>query len=179
MEKPYKYIDGYPPCLCSTPGCVVDVQYTGGHHEYIGGFHEYTGGCSVHWGICEYTGGLPWWVWGISWVHWGMLSTPGEYHEYTGGLLWWVWGDIMSTPEGVQYTRGLSWVHWGDTKMHVGSYVSVNSKPDHPPRQNPLAIFWWANSPPPGKKGVQNPHPQAYKSELKPHPQGIFLNYSL
>ena len=42
-------------------------------------------------------------------------------------------------------------------------YVSVNSKPYHPR----------------GKKGVQNPHPLAYKNELKPHPQGIFLNYSL
>ena len=48
--------------------------------------------------------------------------------------------------------------------------VSNNSKPDHPPR----AIFLWANSPPPGKKGVQNPHPRAYNNELKPHPWGIF-----
>ena len=32
---------------------------------------------------------------------------------------------------------------------------------------------------PPGKQGVQNPHPWAYKNKLKPHPQGIFLNYSL
>ena len=57
--------------------------------------------------------------------------------------------------------------------------VSVNSKPDHPPGQNPQAIFWWANSPPPGQERSSKPHPQAYKNELKPHPWGIFLNYSL
>ena len=53
--------------------------------------------------------------------------------------------------------------------------VSVNSKPYHPPGQ----FFWWANSPSPGKQRVQNPHPWAYNNKLKPHPQGIFLNYSL
>ena len=66
--------------------------------------------------------------------------------------------------------------------------------PSPPPGQ----FFWWVNSPPPGKKGVQNPPgnffdgwiphprakkefktPRAYKNELKPHPRGIFLNYSL
>ena len=53
--------------------------------------------------------------------------------------------------------------------------VSVNSKPDNPPpQQNPRAIFGWANSPPPGKKGVQNLHPRAYTNELKPHPRGHF-----
>ena len=30
-----------------------------------------------------------------------------------------------------------------------------------------------------GKKKVQNPDPRAYKNELKPHPRGIVLNYSL
>ena len=30
----------------------------------------------------------------------------------------------------------------------------------------------------PGKKRVENPHPRAYKNELKRHPRGIFLNYS-
>ena len=30
-----------------------------------------------------------------------------------------------------------------------------------------------------GKRKVQNPYPQAFKNELKPHLRGIFLNYSL
>ena len=30
-----------------------------------------------------------------------------------------------------------------------------------------------------GKKGVQNPHPWAYKNELNLTPGGIFVNYSL
>ena len=48
-----------------------------------------------------------------------------------------------------------------------------------PPGQNPRAIFLMGEFPTPGQKGVQNPHPRAYKNELKPHPGGIFLNYSL
>ena len=31
---------------------------------------------------------------------------------------------------------------------------------------------------PPGRERVQNPHPRAYKNELKPYPGDIFLNYS-
>ena len=56
--------------------------------------------------------------------------------------------------------------------------VLVNSKPDHPnpqPGKTPRQFFWWPNSPPPGKKGVQYPHTKAYKNELKPHPLGYFL----
>ena len=52
--------------------------------------------------------------------------------------------------------------------------VSVNSKPDHPPKQNPQAIFWWANSPPPGKKGVQNPTPGPIKMSQNPTPRAFF-----
>ena len=35
--------------------------------------------------------------------------------------------------------------------------VSVNSKPDHPPGQNPWAIFLMGEFPIPGKKKIQNP----------------------
>ena len=49
--------------------------------------------------------------------------------------------------------------------------VSVNSKPDYPPRQSPGQFFRWANSPPPrAKRKVKAPTPRAYKDELKPHP---------
>ena len=58
--------------------------------------------------------------------------------------------------------------------------ASVNSKPDHPPWGKTPKQFLDGRIPhPPGKKKVQNPDPRAYKNELKPHPRGIFLNYSL
>ena len=47
--------------------------------------------------------------------------------------------------------------------MAFRAYVSVNSKPDHPP----------------GQKEFKIPNPRAYKNEPKPHPWGIFLNHSL
>ena len=54
-------------------------------------------------------------------------------------------------------------------------YVSVNSKPDHPPGN-----FFDGRIPPPrAKKELKTPTPRAYKNELNPHPRGIFLNYSL
>ena len=39
---------------------------------------------------------------------------------------------------------------------------------------SPRVIFLMGEFPTPGKKGVQNPTPRAYKNELKPHPWGIF-----
>ena len=54
------------------------------------------------------------------------------------------------------------------------AYVSVSSKPDHPPGQIPRAIFLMGEFPPPGQKQLQNPHPHAYKNEPKPHPWGHF-----
>ena len=55
-----------------------------------------------------------------------------------------------------------------------GGYVSVSSKPDHPSRQNPRTIFLIGEFPTPGQNRVQNPHPRAYKNELKPHSRGHF-----
>ena len=52
--------------------------------------------------------------------------------------------------------------------------VSVDSKPDHPPGQ-----FLMGEFPTTWSKRVQNPHLWTHKNELKPHPKGIFLNYSL
>ena len=52
--------------------------------------------------------------------------------------------------------------------------VSVDSKPDHPPGQ-----FFDGRIPTTWAKRVQNRHPWAHKNDLKPHPRGIFLNYSL
>ena len=44
-----------------------------------------------------------------------------------------------------------------------------------PPRAKPRGNFFDGRiSHPPGKKGVQNPHPRAYKNELKPHPGAFF-----
>ena len=62
----------------------------------------------------------------------------------------------------------------GETKnVH---YVSVSSKPDHPP----WAIFVMGEFPTlRAKKEFETSTPRAYKNELKPHPRGIFLNYSL
>ena len=49
-----------------------------------------------------------------------------------------------------------------------------------PPGQNPRAIFLMGEFPTPGKKrSSKPPPPRAYENELKPHPRGIFLNYSL
>ena len=57
--------------------------------------------------------------------------------------------------------------------------VSVNSKPDHAPRAKPPGNFFDRRIPhPPGKKEFKTPTPRAYKNDLKPHPGGIFLNYS-
>ena len=42
-----------------------------------------------------------------------------------------------------------------------------------PPRAKPLGKFLMGEFPTPGQKGVQNPHPRAYKNELKPHPRDI------
>ena len=54
-----------------------------------------------------------------------------------------------------------------------------DSKPDHQrPGQKPGAIFLMGEFPTPWAKRVQNPHPRAYKNELKPDPGGIVLNYS-
>ena len=61
--------------------------------------------------------------------------------------------------------------------LHFCQYhLLVNSKPDHPPQGN----FFDGEFPTAGqKKEFQTPTPRAYKKKLKPHPQGIFLNYSL
>ena len=48
-------------------------------------------------------------------------------------------------------------------------HVSVNSKPDHPPgAKHPGNFCDGRIIHSLGKKGVQNPHPRAYKNELKP-----------
>ena len=59
------------------------------------------------------------------------------------------------------------------------SIPSLTISPLPPLSKTPGAIFLMGEFPTPGKKGVQNPTPRAYKNELKPHPWGIFLNYSL
>ena len=49
-----------------------------------------------------------------------------------------------------------------------------------PPGQNPRAIFLMGEFPTPReKKEFKTPTPRTYENELKPHPRGIFLNYSL
>ena len=59
--------------------------------------------------------------------------------------------------------------HFSQVYLSKHANVSVNSKPDHPPRAKPPGNFFDVRIPhPPGKKEVQNPHPR-----------GIFLNYSL
>ena len=48
-------------------------------------------------------------------------------------------------------------------------YVSVNSKPDHPPRVKPLGNFFDGRIPtPPGQERVQNLTPRAYKNDPTP-----------
>ena len=48
-----------------------------------------------------------------------------------------------------------------------------------PPWAKPQGNFFDGRIPhPPGKKEFKTPTPRAYENELKPHPQGIFLNYS-
>ena len=66
-------------------------------------------------------------------------------------------------------------------RQHSGVYLCISQFQAWPsPRAKPLGnCFDGRISQPPGKKGVQNPHPRACKNELKPHPRGIFLNYSL
>ena len=60
---------------------------------------------------------------------------------------------------------------------HVGN-VSVNSKPDHPPWQNPWEIFLMGEFSTLGhKKSSKLPAPGPIK-QAKTHPQGHFLNYS-
>ena len=49
-------------------------------------------------------------------------------------------------------------------------YVSVNSKPDLPPQ----AIFFVGGFFTPRTKRIQNSHPWAYKTELKPHSRGQY-----
>ena len=50
--------------------------------------------------------------------------------------------------------------------LNLVGNVSVSSKTDHLPWQTPGKFFWWANSPPPGQKRVQNPHPQGHFPQL-------------
>ena len=53
----------------------------------------------------------------------------------------------------------------------IDDYVSVNSKPDHPPR----AIFLMGEFPTPrAKKEFKTPTPRAYQNDLKPHPRAFF-----
>ena len=54
------------------------------------------------------------------------------------------------------------------------TYVSVNSKPDHPPGKTPRQFFDRRIPHPPGKKEFKTPTPLAYKNELKPHFWGNF-----
>ena len=49
-------------------------------------------------------------------------------------------------------------------------YVSVNSKPDHPPGN----IFDGRIPHPPGKKEFKTPTSRAYENELKSHPGAFF-----
>ena len=70
--------------------------------------------------------------------------------------------------------------HKGLTR-NMQTYVSVNSKPDYPPGQNPGEFFERANSPPRGTMKVWNPNSWGRKIVLKykPHPRGNdFQNFS-
>ena len=54
-------------------------------------------------------------------------------------------------------------------------YVSVNSKPDHPPRAKSPGNFFDGRIPHPrAKKEFKTPTPRAYNNELKPHPRAFF-----
>ena len=55
-------------------------------------------------------------------------------------------------------------------------YVSVNSKPDHPPGQTPGDIFEWANSPlPRAQRKCDTPTPVAENSCSNPPPGAIIF----
>ena len=49
-------------------------------------------------------------------------------------------------------------------------YVSINSKPDHPPRQNSWAIFLMGEFPTPGQKEFKPPSPGPIKRAKTPPP---------
>ena len=58
------------------------------------------------------------------------------------------------------------------------SYVSINSKPDHPPGKTP-GQFFDGRIPTPGQKQLKNPtSPEPIKTSKNPTPRGIFLSYS-
>ena len=76
----------------------------------------------------------------------------------------------------VTLISGIVKSHDNFDNMHDLCYVSVNSKPDHPPSGKTLqAIFLMGEFPTPwAKKEFKTPTPRAYKNELKPHLRGHF-----
>ena len=74
----------------------------------------------------------------------------------------------------VKFNKGLSTGQGHPFACLRVMYQSIPSLTIPPPWAKPLGNFFDGRIPHPRAKRVQNPHPRAYKKELKPHPQGHF-----